>query len=459
MNKHRRCAGLLPKIGMLVGCAAFIVATPALAVPSYSTQTGQACSVCHVGAFGPQLTPYGRNFKLNGYTQSDGEDHGLPIALMLQSSFTSTQAGQNPPPVSGFGPNNNFSLDQVSAFYAGSITSSTGAFIQTTYDGVNNVLHWDNADVRYAREGSLLGVDYIAGVTVNNNPTVQDLWNSTPAWGFPYAASALAPSPAASALIDNNLAQIVLGAGAYASLNDWLYIEADAYHGLSQNIRNGLGAVPVAGTDDYNGFIPYWRVALEHDFNGEHYVEFGTYGLNASRYPGGDHTTGMTDHFTDNAVDANYQWHADPDHIVSLHSTFIHEYEELNASAALAASNASNTLNTFRADASYSYQNTWTPSIQYFNTQGSKDQNGWWGTSTGNASPDSSGFITELAYVPFGKPDSPLPWVNGRLALQYVAYTKFDGTSTGAANNNTIFLNLWLSLDPVAAFASKAQTP
>src|SRR3546814_20823211 len=32
----------------------------ALAVPSYSRQTHQACDACHVGSFGPQLTPFGR---------------------------------------------------------------------------------------------------------------------------------------------------------------------------------------------------------------------------------------------------------------------------------------------------------------------------------------------------------------------------------------------------------------
>jgi hypothetical protein len=436
----------------LVGAVFLLSSSPAFAVPSFSTQTGQACSACHVGAFGPQLTPYGRAFKLSGYTQNDGGNHGLPLAMMLQSSFTNTQVSQNPPPVTGFGPNSNFSLDQVSLFYAGAITENVGAFIQSTYDGVNNVLHWDNADVRYAHQGSVSGVDYTAGVTVNNNPTVQDLWNSTPAWGFPYVASVLAPKPAASTLIDNNLSLAVLGGGLYASVNDWVYVEADLYHGLSQNIRNGLGVVPVAGTDQYDGLMPYWRVAVQHDFNNEHYVEVGTFGIIADRFPGGDQTTGAKDHFTDNAVDLNYQWHANPDHIVSAHATYIHEDENLNASAALGSSNAVNRLNTFRTDVSYSYENTWTPSVQYFNTTGTKDANGFWGTATGSASPDSSGFITEIAYVPFGKPDSPLPWINGRLALQYVAYTKFDGTSQHASDNNTIFLNLWLSLDPVAPF-------
>ena len=35
-------------------------------VPSYSRQTGLACSACHYQF--PQLTPFGRLFKLNGYT-------------------------------------------------------------------------------------------------------------------------------------------------------------------------------------------------------------------------------------------------------------------------------------------------------------------------------------------------------------------------------------------------------
>ncbi|MEY2843118.1 MAG: hypothetical protein RI920_1155, partial [Pseudomonadota bacterium] len=36
-----------------------VAATQAHAVPSFARQTGQDCAACHVGAFGPQLTPYG----------------------------------------------------------------------------------------------------------------------------------------------------------------------------------------------------------------------------------------------------------------------------------------------------------------------------------------------------------------------------------------------------------------
>ena len=43
-----------------------ISAGPAEALPSYARQTGQPCATCHT-AF-PELTPYGRQFKIGGYT-------------------------------------------------------------------------------------------------------------------------------------------------------------------------------------------------------------------------------------------------------------------------------------------------------------------------------------------------------------------------------------------------------
>ena len=62
---------ILRRAWALLGAALVvgISAAPARAVPAFAVQTGQTCETCHVGGFGPQLTPYGRNFKLNGYTQ------------------------------------------------------------------------------------------------------------------------------------------------------------------------------------------------------------------------------------------------------------------------------------------------------------------------------------------------------------------------------------------------------
>jgi hypothetical protein len=42
---------------------------PANALPSFASQTGQPCTACHIGGYGPQLTPLGRAFKIGGYTQ------------------------------------------------------------------------------------------------------------------------------------------------------------------------------------------------------------------------------------------------------------------------------------------------------------------------------------------------------------------------------------------------------
>ena len=38
----------------------------AQAVPSYARQTGMPCAGCHTTP--PELTPFGRDFKINGYT-------------------------------------------------------------------------------------------------------------------------------------------------------------------------------------------------------------------------------------------------------------------------------------------------------------------------------------------------------------------------------------------------------
>ena len=70
-------------------------------VPSFSRQTGLACSACHYQF--PQLTPFGRLFKLNGYSLAGlkmiGEPNAKtgaplsllpipPVAIMLMTSDT-----------------------------------------------------------------------------------------------------------------------------------------------------------------------------------------------------------------------------------------------------------------------------------------------------------------------------------------------------------------------------------
>ena len=58
-------------------------------------------------------------------------------------------------------------------------------------------------------------------------------------------------------------------------------------------------------------------------------------------------------------------------------------------------------------------------------------------------SPDSRGYISELNY---------LPWLNTKLQLQYVRYSKFngrsanyDGAGRSASDNDTLYLLGWLN--------------
>src|SRR3984957_12433744 len=100
------------------------VTRPASAVPDFAQQTGQPCSTCHIGSFGPQLTPFGRAFKIGGYTQTGGEGLAskIPLSAFVISSFTNTEAAQPGGAAPHLGDNNNAALDQVSVFLAGRIT-------------------------------------------------------------------------------------------------------------------------------------------------------------------------------------------------------------------------------------------------------------------------------------------------------------------------------------------------
>jgi hypothetical protein len=438
------CASfILPLIAV---AATMLAGGPALAVPSFAIQTGQPCAACHIGAFGPQLTPYGRDFKLHGYTANDGLDHGLPLAVTTQTSFTHTAAPQPGGAAPGFRDNDNFAIDQLSVYYAGRIAPKLGGFIELNFDGIAQRAALNNVDIRYVSESEFLSQNLLWGVTVNNNPTVQDPWNSTPAWGFPYNRSGLAPTPTASTLVDGGLGQRVVGVGVYTMWNDFLYLEADAYKGLTAPALTALGQVPDDG-DQTSSFIPYARVALVKDWE-KHHAEIGAYALAASVIPGGAQTLGFGVRKTDMAVDATYQFITDPAKVtsdrLSAHATYIHETARL-ASDALDPTGAlaSHWLDTMRLDVSYSFAATVTPSVQYFRTTGTGDPNYW---PTLNGSPNSDGMIFEVAYSPWGKPDSPFPNVNVRLAVQYISYFRFDGTTLGASRNNNVYVSLWTAM-------------
>src|SRR5512147_1130685 len=145
--------------------------------------------------------------------------------------------------------------------------------------------------------------------------------------------------------------------------------EAGAYHSLSNSTLNRLG---IANLDSFqiDSLAPYWRLALQHDWSG-HYFSIGTYGLYARGNPGWDSSAG-NDHYTDLGFDATYRYINSKDHIFGLNTTYIHENQDLSASHKLGnAEHSNDELNTFNANIYYTYYQTYTGTLGYFNTTGS----------------------------------------------------------------------------------------
>ena len=439
-------------VAAIAGGLMVFASTQALAVPSFAVQTGMPCSACHVGGFGPQLTPLGRQFKLEGYTMRAGDSFTVPFSAMAVASFLHTQSDQAEPPAPHYGVNDNVTLDQVSLFAAGGIGDHFGGFSQFTYDGVGRAFSWDNLDLRAVDHVTIGGSDVLIGASLNNAPGVQDIWNTMPAWGFPYTDSDLAPAPAAGTIMAGALAQSTLGVSAYAWWDNSIYTEAGLYWTPAHGFLRAMGADPDEGGGRIAGAAPYLRIAYQKDY-GDQNFQFGAFGLFPSLYPGGDRSTGMSDRYADIGLDGTYQFMGTGENIYEIQAIFTHERQSLDATYALEGSaNAHNTLNDFRLDGSYYWHNEIGGSVQYFNTWGSTDAVLYGGSLTGT--PDSSGVLFQIDGTPFGNEPSSLgPRFNLRVGIQYRIYAKFDGASTNydglghnASDNNTLRIFAWLAL-------------
>jgi hypothetical protein len=465
-------------LGIAIVATALLTATPAaLAVPSFARQTGMACEACHT-VF-PELTHFGRVFKANGYTLTNlkrvqdvsGKKEQLlelsttpPLSIMAQISYTQMQ--KSVPDLasvgaSGVSQNGTAGFpQQFSLFYGGEIAPHFGGLIQFTYDNAGGSFGVDNTDLRFADEKLLPDNGTLTyGLSLNNNPTVQDLWNSTPAWGFPYASSNANVSPLAGTAINGAFAQNVAGLTGYLFWNESLYVEAGGYRSAEQGVTNELtgGAGPLDGTASnvIQGLAPYWRAAYERDWDRNN-LEVGVYGFNVKVLPGAASGTPMAlngpyNRFNDVAEDLQYQFLGE-EHLFSVEATHIHENMTLNSSVATGgAANLSDNLNQTQIAATYYYRRKIGGTIQYFTINGSTDNLLYPANPVGgpgvvysaNGSPETNGWIAELNY---------LPWLNVKVSAQYTFYNKFNGGSTNydgagrnASGNDTLYLLLWFA--------------
>ena len=429
------------------GFASLLSVPAAHAVPSFARQTGLSCNVCHTNA--PELTAFGRDFKLRGYVLSPsltssekvGNTAGLdlskniPLSFMIllsQTVFQDVVPGTQNETV-GF-------PQQLSIFLAGRFASHFGGLVQATYSHSSNTLAMDNTDLRYANQTKLGGKEFEYGITLNNNPTVQDPWNSTPAWGFPWISSEAAVGPIAATLIDGTLGQDVAGAGVYSMWNEHLYTEFTAYRSEHEG-----GPVPVNGAGfQYNisAAAPYWRAAWQQNF-GANYLMVGTYGLAVNSHP--QAISGPLDRYIDPSIDFQYERPFGAN-LLDAHGTWIHESSNLNATFAAGGADAiHHTLNTLKIDSTYHWTNKVTATGALFRTTGTADPLLYASapvTGSFNGSPNTSGYILQAAYWPVQNID---------INVNYTGYTKFNGAGTNydganrnASDNNTVYMALWI---------------
>ncbi|HJV28835.1 MAG TPA: cytochrome C [Aromatoleum sp.] len=423
-----------------IACALLAASLSASAVPSFARQTKQECATCHVGSLGPQLTPYGMQFKLGGYTETTGETSPLPLSAMLIAGFTRTKDDLAEAP-EHYRTNNNSAIGEASVFLAGKLYGNVGAFVQATWEGVSRRWAMDSMDVRYAGKTRIADEDVILGASFNNRPTVQDPLNTTPVWSFPFTSAPedFAPVPEASPVIAGALDGRVFGLTGYVSTGSGLYAEAGGYRAASRRYlldSNAIEDRSEAG-QQLQGTAPYWRLAYIKDRTREKSRDMfsvGLFGMNSRLRD--FNSSGPNDRFDDLGVDANYQYIGNRTHVFTAGGSYINERQTLRETP---AEHRHLTLDQFKLTTSYHYDKTYGATLSRFDTRGSSDD-----VLYANRKPDSNGWIVQFDWTPFGKADSWLePWINLRVGLQYTHYGKFDGTSAGASGNDSTYLFAW----------------
>ena len=421
----------------------------AFAIPSYARQTGLPCSGCHYTP--PELNAAGRLFKLMGYIDKVKDDNldvpagprragldilkTLPLSAWLEASNTSTNKPQPDTQNSSF----EFPQD-VSLFLAGAWTTHVGSFLQVTYSLQDDHFSMDNTDVRYANRVQRNGKDWVYGLTLNNNPTVEDLWNSTPAWGYPFIASDSAPTPAAAPIIQG-LGQDVAGLGAFTMWDQHLYFAGTIYRtdhvGTSQPV-SGVDGSGAALPINIRGVAPYWRLAWQQNGRTSNF-EVGLYGIHLKSTPGA--VTGPEDSYTDFGPDFQYDKVLGKD-VLSVRGTYVRENSALVASLDSGAVGQSrHHLNSANANVEYHFGNKYSAALGWFDNSGTADATLYAPASVSgseNGSPKSSGVIANVSWWPMQNLD---------LAAQYTAYSRFNGANTNydgsgrnASANNTLYL-------------------
>ncbi len=434
--------------------SAICVSPRAHGLPSFARQTGQNCAACHVSGSWPQLTPWGRFFKLSGYTagkQLVGKEgfHYVPLGVFGQAGLTWAAQPNDAQGQPVIAQNGSPEAYQFTGEVATKVTDFLGVFYE--YQLGNTFPGWKGAsgpaDVRAVHFFHPGNNELLVGIDTNNNPTVQDVWNSTPAWGYPFYGSPQAPGGPASPMITSLGAQSA-SIGVYALLNREWYVEFSAYRVATDFFRwMSAGTAFQAGGENYlEGYNPYWRAYWTKEGGPQSFM-IGTFGMHSNVYPNSAAPSGPTDIFTDYGFDSQYQYLGDT-HKLTLRGSYIYENQQWNGSFPLGGSSTSKgNLKSLNLNGSYGYRDHWTFSAAYFSAHGNNNTALYAVTDpSGNlltSSPNTSGYVLEA---------DRLITQNVQATLQYKGFVRFngltnniDGLGRNANANNTLWLTVFFA--------------
>ena len=374
----------------------------AQAVPAFARQTGQNCVACHAGGQFPELTPYGRMFKLTGYTIGE---RTLPLSVM--GVLTANKVKVNDPAQGTTRTDRRSSTPPACSSperFPTTSADSRRSPITTTTSQDPDTGAWaghsgsDNLDIRYADHLIDANRDLVYGFTLHNNPGVQDVFNSAPAWGYGVVPGSTGAGDGLTPMLDGGLAQQVAGIGAYAYWNKTVYAELTGYRtgdGVFSFMTQGNG-----GQINIKGTNPYVRLALTKEW-GPHNVMVGLTHLNVHQY------TDQTDPLrTDRPLPRHRHRRPVPVSARSLHGHRDGHPHPRKHRLRYGGMDP-DTVNSLRAKTSFTYQAKYGATLSYFDL-----------TNSSGTQQSERGWTPEVFWT-------PVQYV--RLGMQYTMFNKDEG--------------------------------
>ena len=437
--------------GFILGTCAFLAAfmllasTRAHATPAFARQTGIPCEVCHAVAYGPVLTPFGMNFKLNGFTMTDGNGHKIPMAGQVIWTHSVPARGKDTSEVS-----------EADLYLAGRISDHVGGFAKIENDNQGHgkfKSKLSELDVRFvAQDLKLFGKSATVGVSINDSPGFEDPIAALP------DASFLGPPGVTGTLLNpsspNAPAGRVIGATVYGLYKSVWYGEIGTYSSLSPSQQDDLGFA-ISGDPGKLSDTGYLRFAYMKDF-GAQFFSAGTVLLTTRRqFP----RTAPADDLTDLGYDLTYQFLGDHKNIVQLAYVNILERRHYGSTPESPITPGlfalpRGAVHDQILSATYVFHQSYGITLAHLVSTGTHDAVRF----VPYGSPDTTSNLLSVYWTPWGKTNSLTTIANLKLTATWFHFSRFNGSATnifgaptGAPVTNARDLNAF-SISASAAF-------